>query len=72
LFLSPQMIEDDPELLSREDRLSAQRMANKLELLYKATREDIREAREQDSWGKIREAGTTTYAELHYQPRNEG
>ena len=54
-----QMVNDEPELLPVEARLSPQAMAARLELLYKATREDRRQAKEADAFERIRAAGTS-------------
>jgi len=59
-----QMVNDEPDLLSYEDRLSPAKMASRLDLLYKATREDRRQARDAEAFDRIKNAPATTYQDL--------
>src|SRR4051812_37623943 len=58
------MVEEHPELIPLEARLSAQEQANRLDFIFKGAREDLRQKRDSEGFEKIKRAGTMTYQDL--------
>lgn len=63
-----QTINDHPELLPNEQRFDPQTVADRLELIYKATRQDRAIEEDRNAWDRIHNSGFREYADLHKPP----
>ena len=66
-----QFLNDNADLLPAEQRMNPQAVADRLDLIFKSTREDRRQARDAEAFDKIKRAEYRTYSDLMRGRREE-